>query len=563
MTGLSQSQFLQALGWSTLNSFWQMAFLWCCFWVANHLFNLSASKKYALAVTSVAAGSVWFILTFIVFYQTNAHYTLQLLEHSLEIPAPVMPAYLTAASVAYLLLLVIPAYRLFLNWRFVQLIRKTGLQKIDIQYKLFVKKVGAQLGLKKEVGIYLSDLIKSPVTIGYLKPIILLPVASVNNLSMQQAEAVLLHELSHIRRYDYLINLFLSVAHTLLYFNPFVRFFIRTAENERENCCDQMVLQFGYDRVSYASALLSLEKASFQHQVFAIGAAGKKNLLSRIQKIVGIEKKPAFRFAHVAGFVAALLCVLAINTVLISSDQKKNSAFAFTSLANPFYFFAGEEAMQTELPQKHPVSGSISQKEVVVGPMEAEIIVAEEEDVPAPPASDVPAPHPAFIRVALDDVDANLSLEEKTNVKVVIENTRKVLSSVQWKEIEKTIGDVLTKSEKKLAQQEYLKEVQNINWENLEKNLKAEYERIDWDGINTELKLALATEKLDSMRHSCEQLLSTIERAENAQLEVENSSEAAALFPDISQEELRKNKNKIRGALHEIKRIRSKEVIKL
>ena len=258
MAGLSQSQFLQALGWSTLNSFWQMAFLWCCFWVANRLFNLSASKKYALSVAAVATGFAWFVASFLLYLQNGSASNLRLLEHSLEISATTMPVYLTAASVAYLLLLFIPAYKLLSNWRFVQLLRKTGLQKVDIQYKLFVKKVSAHLGLKRNVGVYFSDLIKSPVTIGYLKPIILLPVASANHLSMQQAEAVLLHELSHIKRCDYLVNLLLSIAHTLLYFNPFVRFFIRVAEDERENCCDQMVLQFGYDKMSYATALLSL-----------------------------------------------------------------------------------------------------------------------------------------------------------------------------------------------------------------------------------------------------------------------------------------------------------------
>jgi beta-lactamase regulating signal transducer with metallopeptidase domain len=129
-------------------------------------------------------------------------------------------------------------------------------------------------------------MVKSPLTIGYLKPLILLPLASINNLTVQQVEAVLLHELSHIKRFDYLVNILVSIIHTLLYFNPFARLLIRVVQEERENCCDQMVLQFGYDRVGYASALLSLEKTSLQSHSFVLGAAGRRNLLSRIEKIV-------------------------------------------------------------------------------------------------------------------------------------------------------------------------------------------------------------------------------------------------------------------------------------
>ena len=255
MTGLGQSAFLQALGWATLNSIWQMALLWCCFLGVNYLFRLTAEKKYLFSVTALVCGSLWFIATFILFYNgyfsdgiTFPHnYT-----YSLD---GFLPAILTAASVTYLLLLCIPARHLFINWRRVQRIRKVGLKKVDIRYRLFVKKITAHLGIRKKVGIYFSDMVKSPLTIGYLKPLVLLPLASVTNLTPQQVEAVLLHELSHIKRFDYLVNILVSIIHTVLYFNPFARLLIRVVQEERENCCDQMVLQFGYDKVSYASAL--------------------------------------------------------------------------------------------------------------------------------------------------------------------------------------------------------------------------------------------------------------------------------------------------------------------
>jgi beta-lactamase regulating signal transducer with metallopeptidase domain len=100
-------------------------------------------------------------------------------------------------------------------------------------------------------------------------------VAALSNLSTQQVEAILLHELSHIRRYDYLVNFIVSIISTFLYFNPFVKQLARAIEEERENCCDQLVLQFGYDKVGYAAALLTLEKLSAARHALDLAATAK------------------------------------------------------------------------------------------------------------------------------------------------------------------------------------------------------------------------------------------------------------------------------------------------
>src|SRR5215203_329825 len=347
MTGLSQSAFLQALGWATLNSIWQMALLWCCFVAANYFFKLSAAKKYFFSVTATLAGAVWFIASFLLYYNGYFSYQFTITEQAALSLRAIMPLVLTAASITYLLLFLVPAYRLYYNWKRVLFLRKHGLEKVEVHYKIFIKKIAAQLGIKKNVGIYFSDMVKSPLTIGFLKPLILLPLASVNNLTVQQMEAVLLHELSHIKRFDYLVNILISIVHTILYFNPFTRLLIRVVQEERENCCDQMVLQFGYDKVSYASALLSLEKTFIQSHAFVLGAAGKRNLLSRIEKIIGVEKKIAFRFNHFMGLIAAVFCIFIFNSFLITSKEKDNLSLSFNTLANPFYFFEEIESSKT------------------------------------------------------------------------------------------------------------------------------------------------------------------------------------------------------------------------
>src|SRR5215217_1957370 len=309
MANWSQSHFLQALGWATLNSFWQMALLWCLFLGASHLFNLSSNKKYQLSVLAIAIGFAWFILSFIFFYRSTPIFTISIFEQAANESDSILNIFLISASVAYLSLLIFPSYRLFKNWQFVQRIQKEGLQKAGLNYRLFVQKISGHLGIGKKVFVYVSEIVKSPVTIGYIKPIILLPVAALNNLSTQQVEAVLLHELSHIKRYDYLINFIITLLQTLFYFNPFVKRFVSQIEFEREKCCDELVLQFEYDKISYASALLLLEKNMLASEVLTLAAAGKNHLLCRIEKILGLKKKPRFTFNQFAGLLASFLVV--------------------------------------------------------------------------------------------------------------------------------------------------------------------------------------------------------------------------------------------------------------
>ncbi|MEI9912486.1 MAG: M56 family metallopeptidase [Bacteroidota bacterium] len=121
---------------------------------------------------------------------------------------------LPVASLIYLVLLVLPVFYFIRNYRYVKAIRQLELSKVDVKWRIFVQNVAARMGIKKPVHIWLSGLVTTPVTIGYIKPVILLPLAAINHLSTQQMEAILLHELAHIRRYDYLLNLVIRFIQT-------------------------------------------------------------------------------------------------------------------------------------------------------------------------------------------------------------------------------------------------------------------------------------------------------------------------------------------------------------
>lgn len=557
----SQSHFMQALGWATLNSFWQMALLWCLFLGINQLFNLSASAKYRSAVIGLLLGFGWFVTSAFLYYQNHSS-SYAFFENTIRHSNNVLNVCLLSASVTYLLLLVFPAVRLFRNWRFVQVIKTEGWQKADLPYRLYVGKVAWHLGIQKKVKLVVSHLVSSPVTVGYLKPMILLPVAAMNGLTSAQVEAILLHELSHIRRYDYLVNLVVSIVHTLLYFNPFAKLFMNVIESERETCCDELVLQFGYDKVDYASALLQLEKLSGRHQTLALAAAGKQNLLTRIEKIVGMEKKKPFRLIQIVPLAAAMLCILLFNSVLIIKDAKTGTSMSYTADAvfMPWQFEHGHTKKALPASVKPQLIPQSQEQSTAANQMKIDIFTAPEnttEDEKSPLTTAAENILPANF----DDVDGSLTKAEKDTVKTTLEATKKVLSTLQWNEIDASLADVLSRKEKAQVKQEYLQEVNKLNWQNVEQNLKANYERLNWQAIHENVNEAMAKVQLDSLQKIYTQALAELQVAEKevmVKAKVKN-----APLPDCSIEQLSAAKETLRKNLDSLKAASPKKVVHL
>lgn len=562
MAGISQSAFLQALGWATLNSFWQMALLWAGFLTVQYFFRLSSHKKYLGALAALALGFAWFVGTFILYYQSGPAASLFVSTDAATPGLATWNIILSSASLAYLLLLMVPAYRLFKNWQYIEYLKKYGLEKSGLEYRLFVKKIAARLGIRKPVHVYISHLITSPVTIGYLKPIILLPVAALNGLNTQQVEAILLHELSHIRRYDYLINFIITLLHTLFYFNPFVKKFVHAIESERENCCDELVLQFQYDKLSYATALLTLEKNASSETILVMAAADKKHLLHRIQKIVGQEQKTSFSFHHFAGVMASFLLVILVNSLFFVGREQAVSAkdISFTAFESPLYGFDLKTADASELVTEH--NGTLAlqdqgprQHVLVPSSTDADLIVEVPQEAPFTLEEHV-------IPVAYDASLALVNPEEQEQVTVTLEATKKVLATAQWQEVEKSIADGMNEVEKQMAKKEYLSALEKVDWKNLETRLLTQYEQIDWANIQTNLGQALVAIRLDSVEKSYIKILNQLEKTET-QLSQSNCGTTVLPVPDASVQEIRVIKDNIRNKLDTIKANRNKKVISL
>lgn len=322
MNQVYQSAFLKALGWSLIDSLWQFGVLWLLYVLltANGK-RYQSHQRHTIALLSLAGGSLWFLVSLVInFYEAAAAPTVinwqgaeaPLLDYGIlgNISRLIEPA-LPLLSIGYLLAAAWLFVRFYYRFHHTRQLLKADMVKASPELRVFLQQAAGRMGIKKDVLLRLSAAAEAPMTLGFWKPVILLPLSIVNHLSLQQTEAILLHELQHIKRNDYFINILMACADVVLFFNPFARWIAQAIRRERENSCDDLVLQFRYDPALYASSLLVLEQqrsAGLDH--FAVAATGNKTpaLLHRVTRILQ-QKQVCTPVSHrmIAYFLTAVL----------------------------------------------------------------------------------------------------------------------------------------------------------------------------------------------------------------------------------------------------------------
>jgi beta-lactamase regulating signal transducer with metallopeptidase domain len=151
-----------------------------------------------------------------------------------------------------------------------------------------VAMIAARIGVAQCVSVRVSAMIGSPATFGIFRPIILLPPAALMGITPQQLEALIAHELAHVRRYDYLVNVLQMVAETLFFYHPIVWWTSRGIRVEREHCCDDIAVTACGDAVRYAEALTRMARLQLEAGGLAVGATGGA-FLQRIQRLLGVS----------------------------------------------------------------------------------------------------------------------------------------------------------------------------------------------------------------------------------------------------------------------------------
>jgi bla regulator protein blaR1 len=177
-----------------------------------------------------------------------------------------------------------------------------------------------KLQLKRAVQLLESGYVNVPMVIGHLKPVILIPIGLLAGLPAGQVEAVLLHELAHIRRNDYVVNCLQTIVETVFFFNPGLLWISSVLRDERENCCDDIALSQTKNKKEFVQALISFKEYALERKSYAVNFPGNKNgLLNRASRILYNKNKP-LGTGEKAFFLAGIL-VLSIIAATASLAQ--------------------------------------------------------------------------------------------------------------------------------------------------------------------------------------------------------------------------------------------------
>lgn len=178
--------------------------------------------------------------------------------------------------------------RPLLGWHTLRRLKRVGVSPVSDDVQAVMHYVSERLSVRRTVRVLKSTLAQVPVVVGFLRPVVLLPVGLATGLPTEQLEAILAHELAHVRRHDFLVNLLQTLAETFFFYHPAVWWLSRQMRVERENCCDDLVVALLGNRVEYGRALLAIEELRGQSALLALGATDG-SLLSRVSRIVGSQ----------------------------------------------------------------------------------------------------------------------------------------------------------------------------------------------------------------------------------------------------------------------------------
>jgi beta-lactamase regulating signal transducer with metallopeptidase domain len=211
-------------------------------------------------------------------------------------------------------------------WTQLRRLRRKMIKPVEESLQRKLKELQAILGVNRAIEFVESALVQSPTVIGRLKPVILLPASVLTGFSTDQIEAILAHELAHIKRCDYLVNMLQTGVEILGFYHPAVWWISKKIRVERENCCDDIAVKVSGDRMEYAKTLASFGNIKAGQSDLAVAASGG-SLFQRICRL--IQKDSSTVKADWKPSVIAILLIIALliptGFALTASSEEKLS----------------------------------------------------------------------------------------------------------------------------------------------------------------------------------------------------------------------------------------------
>ena len=212
------------------------------------------------------------------------------------------------------------SFRYLGGWVQLQRLRRKMLEPVDSSLRGKLRQLAEVLRIKRVVQIMESALVQVPTVIGWLRPVILLPASALTGLSSEQLEAIIAHELAHIKRFDYLVNLLQTVVEILGFYHPAVWWVSAKIRAERENCCDDLAVSVVGNRLHYAGALTEMEQIRAGCGL-AVAATGG-SLFQRIRRLVGKDSVENKRLSWAPAVIVILLVMTLIVTTIAFAQTR-------------------------------------------------------------------------------------------------------------------------------------------------------------------------------------------------------------------------------------------------
>jgi bla regulator protein BlaR1 len=503
---------IQATGWSILHSLWQAALVYALLLPSQmRVFRVKAKLKYNLAFAANTIIFICFIITFLSIFKWPAAQQSVLTAQVMSDTNPLSHSFLSANLIPYLeklfpllvllysIGLLIQSVIVFKGYSKIQSLKRAERISIPQEWNILFESLTKKLKITKHVSFHLSSHVNVPLVIGFFKPVVLFPVALVAQMEMKHIEAILIHELSHIRRNDYLFNLIRTVIETILFFNPFVWLTGKFIDIEREHACDDLVVDLTSTPLTYAHALLQLELlADKSSPVFALAATGKnQHLYQRIKRITAM--KTTYMNSKQKLFAVALTLTTIISIAWINpakSDQQlkrskisKDNAALSSSVQLPAD--TGKKNIRkvgvlknTGTPDTMVIQGpdSLALRHVNIN-----------HNMPEPPAVIMP-PAPPAPPVPMDiEIDSALKLELPVSM-VDFSADIKELVAASLSANESKIATIKARivQKGKEIEQRYNSPAEKAKWEKYGAEMKAKYdnpkERAKWEKMAKEMQ---------------------------------------------------------------------------
>lgn len=355
LQALLASSAVKILGWALLHSLWQGIILATLLKAVLNIWKkASANARYHISCVTLLLMLVLPVLTalrgnsetFIVSSGNNELQTTKQKKRAITAPGTVAQNTVFETSLSnnlrlqqrveeslpwlsfiWLIGFLVSSLKLLNVWRDTHRL-KLNRNQPALNQQESLKRLCSQLLISKPVVLLESSLVKVPMVIGWLKPVILIPASCLTGLTKQQFELILAHELAHIRRHDYLVNLFQTIVETILFYHPAVRWVSNRILIERENACDDLAVSIGADATVYARALIELERLRKVTASFAMRADGG-SLTDRIHRLIGADaphSKSHAGFWSIV-FMAVLMVAVAFanqNALPVQKNAEEN-----------------------------------------------------------------------------------------------------------------------------------------------------------------------------------------------------------------------------------------------